>query len=126
VISRGEIVEQGTHAELIALGGAYKGLVEAQQISAEQKEGIEKAIAEGEEGEEAIDKLVRQKSPDDADSVPLGLMRSKSARSIASVEAERPGFASAGILQETHYSNYQLLRKVGLFGTKLIVGIAME
>ena len=54
VVSRGEIVEQGTHDHLIALGGVYKGLVEAQRISADQIEGIEKAVAEGEEEEEEI------------------------------------------------------------------------
>ena len=46
MVSRGEIVEQGTHSELIALGGVYRGLVEAQRISTERKEGIEMAIAE--------------------------------------------------------------------------------
>lgn len=113
VITRGEIVEQGTHAELLELGGVYKGLVEAQRISTEHKEGIEKAIAEGEEEEAAIDELVKQKSFGDGDEIPLGLARTKTGRSVASVEAERLSFASAGIMQQTQYSNLQLVKKVG-------------
>jgi len=30
IVSHGEIVEEGTHSQLIALGGVYKGLIEAQ------------------------------------------------------------------------------------------------
>lgn len=72
------------------------------------------AIAEGEEGEEAIDKLVREKSMDSADQ--LQLSKTKTGRSIASIEAERPGFASAGIVPETHYSNTELVKKVNFTG----------
>src|SRR6266516_7643668 len=35
VLSRGRVVEQGTHDELYALQGVYHGLVEAQSLSAE-------------------------------------------------------------------------------------------
>jgi ABC-type multidrug transport system ATPase subunit len=38
VLSRGEVVEQGTHDELYGLHGIYHGLVEAQSISAEINE----------------------------------------------------------------------------------------
>jgi ATP-binding cassette, subfamily B (MDR/TAP), member 1 len=112
VITRGEIVEEGTHTELLALGGVYKGLVDAQRISTERKEGIEMAIAEGEEEEAAIDELVRQRTLDNGDEIPLGLARTKTGRSVASVEAERLNFSSAGITQQTHYSNFQLIKKV--------------
>jgi ATP-binding cassette subfamily B (MDR/TAP) protein 1 len=110
VISRGEIVEEGTHTDLIALGGIYKGLVEAQKISAERKEGIEKAIAQGEAEEEFIDKLVKLKSVDTADQ--LQLSKTRTGRSVTSTEAEKLEFASAGIVPQTQYSNIQLIKKV--------------
>jgi len=113
VMSRGEIVEEGTHTELIAFGRVYKGLVEAQRISSERKEGIEMAIAEGEEQEEELDQMLeREKSLEDADSIPLGLQRTKTGRSVSSVEAERMGFASAGMMPQTKYSNPQLVKRV--------------
>lgn len=111
VISRGEIVEQGTHQNLIALGGVYKGLVEAQQISADRKGGIEMAIAEGEDGEQQIDEMVRMKSIGSADDQPLGLQRTKTGRSVTSIEGEKL-FTEAGVMLQTQYGNFQLVKKV--------------
>jgi ATP-binding cassette, subfamily B (MDR/TAP), member 1 len=110
VVSRGEIVEQGTHDHLIALGGVYKGLVEAQRISAEQVKGIEKAVAEGEEEEEEINQMYKIKSLD-SNEMPLGLSRTKTGKSITSI-ADDKDFTSAGLMPQTQYSNYQLLKKV--------------
>lgn len=112
VVSRGEIVEQGTHDHLIALGGVYKGLVEAQRISAQQKEGIEKAIAEGEDQEAEIDELYKIKSID-SNEMPLGLSKTKTGRSISSMTGDKD-FTSAGLVPETQYSNIELFRKVRL------------
>ena len=111
VVSRGEIVEQGTHDDLIALGGAYKGLVEAQRISAERKEGIELAIAEGEDQEDEIDQMVRIKSIESNDDQPLGLQKTKSGRSITSIEGDKV-FTEAGLMPQTQYTNFQLVKKV--------------
>jgi ATP-binding cassette subfamily B (MDR/TAP) protein 1 len=107
VISRGEIVEQGTHSELIVLGGVYKGLVEAQRISSGQTEDEESGhIAEV---EEAINEVVRVDS-DQKEELPLGLTKTKTGRSTASIEMEK-GFQNAGVIEETQYSNYQTVRK---------------
>ena len=111
VISRGEIVEQGTHDNLIALGGVYKGLVEAQRISAERKGGIEMAIAEGDDGEKRIDEMVKTKSLEGADDQPLGLQRTKTGRSVTSIEGDKI-FTEAGIVTQTKYSNFQLITRV--------------
>jgi len=108
-MSRGEIVEQGTHAELIAEGGVYKGLVEAQRISSEKKDGIASTAMDDEE-EDALDEIVRHKTREsDPD---LEMMRTKTGRSVGSIEAERPGFESAGLMPQTKYSNFQLIKKV--------------
>ena len=111
VVSRGEIVEQGTHDNLIALGGAYKGLVEAQRISAERKEGIELAIAEGEDREDEIDQMVRIKSIESNDDQPLGLQKTRTGRSITSIEGDKV-FTEAGLMPQTKYTNFQLVKKV--------------
>jgi hypothetical protein len=87
------------------------GLVEAQRISVERKDGIEIAFQEGDGTDAFIDNLlVKEKSLDVADQ--LLLARTKTGRSEASVEAEKPTFANAGIVPETHYSNFQLVKKV--------------
>lgn len=46
VLSEGKIVEQGTHAQLLALGGTYKTLVEAQRISESNIEELDQSIDE--------------------------------------------------------------------------------
>lgn len=127
VISRGEIVEQGTHDNLIALGGVYKGLVEAQRISAERKEGIETAIAEGDEEEQEIDDMVKIKSMESADNQQLGLQRTKTGRSVTSIDGEKM-FTEAGVVPQIKYSNFQLITRVisRKEDRDLTVGIEME
>jgi ABC-type multidrug transport system ATPase subunit len=110
VISRGEVVEQGTHDDLIARGGVYKGLVEAQTISTERIGAIEREIAEGDVEEEAIDEVVRVTSLQSSDEgVPLEKV--KTLRTVTSDEAVK-GFITAGTVPETNYSNFELLKKV--------------
>ncbi|KAK8003951.1 hypothetical protein PG989_003670 [Apiospora arundinis] len=52
VMSHGSVVEQGTHADLIALGGHYARLVRAQQIRGHYRQDGEAGEEEGEEEEE--------------------------------------------------------------------------
>jgi len=42
VMRKGEVIEQGTHTELVALNGAYKKLVEKQMVTAQLGEEIKK------------------------------------------------------------------------------------
>jgi len=77
-------------------------------------------IAEADPAEEVLDKLVREKSLDDADQ--LLLVKTKMGRSVASVEAEQLGFASAGRVQEMSYSNFQLIKKVYCMMMELMLG----
>jgi hypothetical protein len=116
VMSRGEIVEQGTHAQLIAHGGVYQGLVEAQRISSEKVEGVA-AASTWDEDEEELDEIVRHKTTEEEPG--LEVSRTKTGRSVGSIEAERPGFESAGLMPQTKYSNFQLVKKVytPLFGS---------
>jgi len=112
VVSRGEIVEQGTHADLIALGGVYKGLVEAQRISVDRKEEIEHTITEEDPQEEAIDEMVRVTSAKSLEEDgELALTRPKTGKSDKVIEADT-GFTGAGAVPQTRYSNFQLIRKV--------------
>ena len=49
VMSKGRIVEQGQHSELVARGGAYASLVKAQDLSATRSAGDEEQSTEDEE-----------------------------------------------------------------------------
>lgn len=50
VMSRGELIEQGTHQELIAFGGVYADLVKRQEIATEQSEDGQAASNAKEKG----------------------------------------------------------------------------
>jgi ATP-binding cassette, subfamily B (MDR/TAP), member 1 len=45
VLSKGEVVEQGTHSELFALNGMYRKLVETQNITTEGSERQEEKLS---------------------------------------------------------------------------------
>ncbi|KAI9344850.1 multidrug resistance protein 1 variant [Zopfochytrium polystomum] len=52
-MARGEVVERGTHEELIRLNGMYKGLVDAQQLIQKENEALVKDLSEADELQKA-------------------------------------------------------------------------
>ena len=69
------------------------------------------AIAEGDDEEKEIDDMVKIKSLESADDQPLGLQRTKTGRSVTSIEGDKM-FTEAGIVPQTKYSNFQLISRV--------------
>lgn len=87
-MSKGEIIEQGTHDELLARNGMYANLVNAQQISSTSDE---------EKKEMELEEEVLEKANKSFDVI----QRTVTQGTIEEKEAE-----------PTNYSNYQLIRKV--------------
>jgi ATP-binding cassette subfamily B (MDR/TAP) protein 1 len=87
-LSKGEIIEEGTHDELLARNGMYANLVNAQHISS----GADEEKKEMEVEEEVLEKA--DKSFD-------VIKRTVTQGTIEEKEVE-----------PTNYSNYQLIRKV--------------
>lgn len=88
VLSKGEIVEQGTHEALLAQNGMYANLVNAQHIS---------STADEENTEREVDK----EDIEQANKPLEGLQRTVTQRTI---EEEEP--------EPTNYSNFELVKKV--------------
>ena len=131
VMSRGRIVEQGSHDELLEKRSAYYNLVEAQRISAmkEEQNVLEKVASD--ETEEALDKSVSvrkegafQVDPEDAN-IRNKLDRTTSEKSISSVVLQRRAADPGG-----HYSLWTLIKVVGSFNRKeshlMLVGLAFS
>ena len=97
VMSHGQVVEQGTHDDLYAGDGMYRGLVDAQRISAEGADGYVTP-----EEEESIDRIAS--SPAGEISSPL---RKTSTR--YSLMAKN---SNAGVVAKTEYSFFYLIKKV--------------
>ena len=95
VLSRGAVVEQGTHSQLLSLGGVYKDLVDAQYLSAEREIGTEQVVEPGDFGEI---------SPEADKTFPLA--PSKSNVSVASLEGQQMD------TMQPKYSNFELVKKV--------------
>ena len=103
VLSRGEVVEQGTHIELLALGGVYKDLVRGQLVSEDRREPLD------EEKQEVNRLLITDgltlppvKSIESSTSLQVGSVQSPECRDISTV-----------------YSNLQLVKKI-LFSLNLL------
>lgn len=128
VMSRGRIIEQGTHDQLLEKRGGYFSLVEAQRISAdkEQEESVEVSASE-EELEKPLSKTSTGKNagyqadPDDAN---LGekLNRTVTGKSISSLalQSRKPGSRSP-------YSLWTLVKVTASFNrhdvTLMLVGL---
>jgi len=111
-MSQGKVIEQGTHDELYAQDGMYRGLVEAQRISAESTggEGAE-TPEEVNEMETAI--LTRSRSRSNSPS----LFRRAPTRKSSIVE---PTDLESGVVAKTKYPLWYLFKKV-LFSLRLML-----
>ena len=119
VMSRGRMVEQGSHDELLERQGAYYSLVDAQRISAENKQQeIEEDAAEEKIDAELTKSASLQKTITDPK-----LERMATGKSVSSaVLANRPTISGP------HYSLWTLIKVVGSFNRKeipiMLVGLA--
>ena len=121
VMSRGRIVEQGSHAELLDKEGAYYNLVQAQRISAKTQE--EEAAAEdtdlADDVEKNLDRTVTKKTtksveedPDDKNIINK-LDRSTSQQSLSSVAIKKKDSEKA-----KQYSLWTLIKLIASFNKK--------
>ena len=107
VMSRGRIVEQGTHDELLEKQGAYYNLVDAQRISAENDEkNAEVTLDEPEE------EMIQSSSPGKTFTNEK-LERMATGKSISSAVLESRGTGSG-----PQYSLWTLIKVVGSFNRK--------
>ena len=104
VISHGEVIEQGTHDDLYARNGMYRGLVDAQRISAK---GTGDGFTTPEEDIEIEDNIHRiASSPAQDISSPLRKMTTRQ----STIQFEE---SNAGVILQTEYSLFDLVKKVG-------------
>jgi len=110
VISHGRIVEQGTHDELYAADGMYRGLVDAQRISAETT-----GEAGSETPEEVIEmeqELRRSRSHSLPQEKPNLLGRSTTGQTTSFIEPEN---LESGAVAKTKYPLWYLFKKAFSF-----------
>jgi ATP-binding cassette, subfamily B (MDR/TAP), member 1 len=110
VMSNGRVVEQGTHDELYSQSGMYRGLVDAQRISAEGTgDGGDETPEEVTELD-AILRHSRSHSMPHAEKPPL-LKRSTTGRSSSVIEVEE---LESGVVAKKKYSLWYLFKKVNI------------
>ena len=109
VMSRGRIVEQGTHDELLEKQGAYYNLVDAQRISAENDEKNAEVTLDDSEEE-----MIQSSSPEKTITNEK-LERMATGKSISSAVLESRGTGSG-----PRYSLWTLIKVVGSFNRKEI------
>jgi ATP-binding cassette subfamily B (MDR/TAP) protein 1 len=100
VMSHGEIVEQGTHDVLYARDGLYRGLVDAQRISAQ---GTEDGTTTSED--DTDDEIHRSHSGNAGGDL---LRQTTTGQSIRSMDARQ----TSGIVEKKKYSGVYLLKRV--------------
>lgn len=103
VMSRGAVIEQGTHDELYARDGMYHGLVDAQRISAEGRGDAYHTPEEVLEAEDHIRRVIS--STDEEISSPL--RKAITEQSTISFKEN-----NSGVVAQTKYPLYYLLKKV--------------
>jgi ATP-binding cassette, subfamily B (MDR/TAP), member 1 len=108
VMSHGTIIEQGTHDDLYARDGMYRGLVDAQRISAE---GNGDGYRTPEEFFEAENHIRRVTS--NLDEEKYSPLRKMTGQSTISFNEN-----NSGIVAQTRYSLFYLFKKVRTCGTK--------
>ena len=113
VMSRGEIIEQGTHNDLYALDGMYRGLVDAQRISAQSTKDSGEITPESEAEEEEEDVIRRMTSNPAADNLVRRTTTGQSAQTTQTVDIRQNQF---GVVEKKKYSLGYLLKKVSLVG----------
>ena len=119
VMSRGHIVEQGTHDDLLEQRGAYYNLVEAQRIVAEQEEA--KSLSEQMDDEKAIYKTPTKEKGNafevDPDDLNIGnkLNRTTTEKSQSSLALQ--GKTVSG---QKEYPLWTLIKLIGSFNRKEI------
>ena len=117
VMSRGAIVEQGSHDELLEKKAAYYNLVEAQRISAEKGESkadVEVLVEEVEEELPGGAPVIYEVDPDDA-KIQNKLNRTATGKSASSVELQK---RSTGGPSSHQYSLGTLIKLIGSFNKK--------
>ena len=110
-MSRGEIIEQGTHNDLYALDGMYRGLVDAQRISAQSTKDSGEITPESEAEEEEEDVIRRMTSNPAADNLVRRTTTGQSAQTTQTVDIRQNQF---GVVEKKKYSLGYLLKKVSL------------
>ncbi|KAG9675942.1 P-loop containing nucleoside triphosphate hydrolase protein, partial [Aureobasidium melanogenum] len=110
VMSRGRIVEQGTHGALLEKKGAYYNLVEAQRIAAENEHKDQDEIAILDEKDQNLARAVT-KGEESEDG--LNLARTQTGKSQSSI-----ALANKKAEVENHYSLWTLIKVVASFNRK--------
>ena len=129
VMSRGRIVEQGTHDELLERRSAYYNLVEAQRISAEREDQNADENAKLDEIEEKLYRTPTAENgnafevdPDDAN-IANKLNRTPSEKSVSSMALQKKKESSG-----PQYSLWTLIKVVGSFNKQetylMLTGLA--
>ncbi|KAG9721053.1 P-loop containing nucleoside triphosphate hydrolase protein, partial [Aureobasidium melanogenum] len=110
VMSRGRIVEQGTHGALLEKKGAYYNLVEAQRIAAANEHKDQEEIAILDEKDQNLTREV-MKGEESEDG--LNLARTQTGKSQSSI-----ALANKKAEVENHYSLWTLIKVVASFNRK--------
>ncbi|EON66022.1 ATP-binding cassette, subfamily B (MDR/TAP), member 1 [Coniosporium apollinis CBS 100218] len=118
VMTKGRIVEQGTHDGLLERKGAYYNLVEAQRISAANQGKDEDEVAILDERDDQLCSPATEKGnafdsdPDDVDPANR-LNRTQTGKSASSIELQKRKAETKG-----EYSLWTLIKLVGSFNKK--------